>query len=153
MWWFAFLACTPPPSGTPTGDSAAAPTAVPTADLESWLASGAYLDWPAEAEPHESTGPHFGAVRTFLSPALAASLEGGASRHPEGSASVKELYGDGAEVLGYAVMVRINERSNDDAWYWFESFDGRTFADRRGAGVCVGCHDDGTDYVLTPWPQ
>lgn len=135
--------------GTTMGDM------VPTdgAALQAWLAAGSYLSWPAESSTHPSTGPHFGNVRTFINPALDASLAAGNATHPVGAAAVKELYGDaGTDVLGYAVEVKVTDGSDGASWYWYEDFNGNNFADGTGVGLCTGCHSGGTDFVLVPYP-
>lgn len=157
-WWLA--ACAPSEGDSdegaePTGDTGVADTAEPTtdipvADLAGWLEDTPYRDWPSEPAPHPSAGPHFGDVRTWFSPSLADSLDEGRARHPVGAAAVKELYGDsGTNVLGHAVMVRVRQGASDDAWYWYEDFEGRNFADGRGVGLCSGCHSGGVDFVLS----
>lgn len=124
------------------------------AALLEWLASGAYEAWPAESGPHESTGPHFGAVRTFVNPCLFASLDADAATHPVGAVAVKQLYGDGATVEGHSVMIKVAEGEGGDSWYWLEQYQGNTYADGVGSGLCTGCHGGpgNRDYVLTPWP-
>lgn len=122
------------------------------AALATWLAERRYADWSAESSPHASAGPHFGTVRTFVDDSLFASLEAGASSHPVGAAAVKELYGDGDMVLGYAVMVKVDAAASGDSWYWYEEYQGSVFADGIGDGLCTGCHAAGTDSVLTPFP-
>ena len=138
IWWW--LACASSPEG------------IPTNDLASWLETGEYEDWPSEPEVHPSDGPHFGDVRTFLSPDLADSLSDGEDIHPEGAAAVKELFGRGDSVLGHAVMVRVSASDRRNAWHWYEMFEGEQFADGRGVGVCADCHEGGVDFVLTSWP-
>lgn len=136
--------------GTTGGETAGIPTE--GGPLRDWLIDGNYVDWPAESGPHQSTGPHFGAVRTWLNPALDDSLAAGNVEHPVGSASVKELYGSGDTALGWAVMVKVQEGDGGDGWYWYERYDGSDFADGTGVGLCTGCHGGGTDFVLTPHP-
>jgi hypothetical protein len=114
---------------------------------------GSYLHWPAESGAHPSTGPHFGQVRTWVNPTLHASLEAGGSTHPVGSVAVKELYGDsGDTALGYSVMVKVSPGSGGDTWYWNETYNGSVYASSVGAGLCTGCHADGADFILTPFP-
>lgn len=124
------------------------------AALLEWLASGAYEAWPAESGPHESTGPHFGAVRTFVNPCLFASLDADAATHPVGAAAVKQLYGAGDTVEGHSVMIKVAAGEGGDNWYWLEHYQGNTYADGVGSGLCTGCHGGpgNRDYVLTPWP-
>lgn len=128
----------------PAGDAAA---------LRPWLEGRGYLEWEAESAVHESSGPHFGGVLTYANDALFDSLEAGEAEHPEGAASVKELYGDGNRVMGWAVAIKTQASSDaGNGWYWYELFDGSTFADGQGAGVCVGCHASGTDFFRAPFP-
>jgi hypothetical protein len=124
------------------------------AALLEWLASGAYEAWPAESGPHESSGPHFGAVRTFVNPCLFESLDADAATHPVGAVAVKQLYGAGDTVEGYSVMIKVAAGEGGDTWYWFEDYQGNTYADGVGAGLCTGCHGGAgsRDFVLTPWP-
>lgn len=127
---------------------------VPTSEaaLMPWLESGAYQSWLAESGVHASAGPHFGGVRTYVDDCLAASLDAAATEHPLGSATIKELYGTGEEILGWSVMVKVASGSGGDTWYWFERYQNTVYADEVGAGLCTGCHGAGVDFVLTPWP-
>jgi hypothetical protein len=151
---------TGPDTTTSDTDSAAAtgsdlpPDAAPasSAELLPWLEAGNYTGWPAESEAHPSAGPHFTAVRTFLNDTLLASLEAGSEDHPVGSTAVKELYGSGPEVGGWAVMVKVAPGSTDDNWYWYEIFDGTTYADETGNAGCGNCHGQGLDFVRTSIP-
>lgn len=134
------------------------PAAIPTdpAALQQWLAAGSYSTWQSESKPHPSEGPHGGDVRTFLSADLAASLAAGTD-HPAGAAAVKELYGDGPAVMGWAVSIKLAPDSADgDNWFWYEVFttDPTGIADYQGAGLdlCTDCHVAGDDYVLIPFP-
>lgn len=144
-------------AGVPDGP-AEEPTTIPTepAALQQWLATGSYSRWQAESKTHPSEGPHGGHVRTFLSADLAASLAAGTD-HPAGAASVKELYGDGTAVTGWAVSVKLTGDSADgDGWYWYEVFttEPAGTADYQGVGLdlCTDCHVAGSDYVLIPFP-
>ena len=129
---------------------------VPTesAALIDWLEGGEYASWEAETGPHPSTGPHFGAVRTFVDPCLAESLDAGDATHPIGAAAVKELYADGDVVLGWSVMVKVAAGSGGDTWYWHETYQGSTLLDGVGEPACTGCHGGpgNADYFLSPWP-
>ena len=99
-------------------DGDAIPTEVDA--LLSFLQAGHYADWVSESEVHASAGPHFGDVRTFLNSAAANALSTGAISQPVGSALVKELYGQGDTVLGWAVMAKVEETDGPDSWYWYE---------------------------------
>ncbi|MEM9463031.1 MAG: hypothetical protein AAGF11_53310 [Myxococcota bacterium] len=131
------------------------PLVVPTdsSELLEWLVAEPYLEWPSESEIHASAGPHFGNVRTWLHPDLVASLDAGNEQHPAGVAAIKELYGDGDSRGGWAVEVKLaDDSAGGDNWYWYELFDGSTFADGNGVAICTSCHMSGMDYVRTPFP-
>ena len=146
-------------SGDGEGDGdgdpqACAGEAVPTneAELVPWLESGAYETWLTESAVHESSGPHFGGVRTFVDDCLATSLDADATEHPPGSATIKELYGDGEQILGWSVMVKVAAGTGGDTWYWFERYGDTVYADAIGSDLCTDCHGAGTDHFLSPWP-
>ena len=144
-------------TGTPDGssDDSGNPVEVPPTGADAllpWLQAGEYLDWTAESGAHPSTGPHFGSVRTFVNAPLLDSLVAAGDPHPIDAAAVKELYGAGDEVLGWSVMVKVADGTGGDTWYWLEYYQGSTYADGVGDGLCTGCHGDGTDHVLTPFP-
>lgn len=122
-------------------------------DLRQWLEDGEYLEWPAESAVHSSAGPHFGDVRTFVTPVLLASLEAGNSSHPVGAAAVKELYARGDTVRGWAVSrKRDADSAGGEGWFWYEYYDGQPKAAGNGVALCTGCHSGGDDFVLTPYP-
>jgi hypothetical protein len=129
----------------------AAPGEVPVndAELRAWVESAQYAQWAAEPDVHPGLGPHFGDVRVFVNEELERSLAAGTAPHPVASAAVKELYGDGDEIRGWAVMVKVADGTEADTWYWWEVYDGDTLIDRVGADVCESCHSDGVDRVLT----
>lgn len=121
--------------------------------LLSWLQGGGYVEWDAESAVHAGAGPHFGAVRTFLSEELVASLSAGAAQHPAGSATVKELYGGGDTLRGWTVSIKLEaDSAGGEGWYWYEWYDDAVLADGAGLGACTGCHAAGDDYVLIPFP-
>jgi len=143
-------AATPSPTPSPTPLD---PPATEPAALLTWLQAGGYRDWEAESAPHPSAGPHGGRVRTFLNPALFASLSAGDAQHPAGAAAVKELYSDGEEVRGWAVMVKLQAESDRGrGWYWYETFGSGPPLEGVGIGVCTGCHSAGRDFVRIPFP-
>lgn len=157
----ALLGCgspTPAP-GTPTATPD--PQLPPTdgAALLPWLEAGNYLDWTAESVIHPSGGPHGGNVRTYFNDALVASLTDEAPAHPVGAASVKELYRNSSEIMGWAVSVKVAADSAAGAgWYWYELIGTSVFADSVGAGICVSCHRGNyrtftsKDLILAPYP-
>ena len=122
------------------------------ADLVTWLQAGHYQNWTAEGGLHPAAGPHFGAVRVFVNNALASSLRAGQRAHPPGAAAVKELYGNGQTVRGWAVAVKVRmQGSSSGLWHWFELYDGEVITDSSAARLCVSCHQNGHDMVLTIW--
>jgi hypothetical protein len=138
------------------GNSAGSLPPTDSAALFTWLADGSYLDWESESAIHPSAGPHGGDVRTFVNDTLLGSLADGASSHPAGSASVKELYSAG-ELRGWATFVKTSDDSAEgDNWFWYENFSvtnaSSPVAADFGVGLCVDCHVAGRDYVLTPFP-
>lgn len=139
-------------SDASTGEPSDPPPPTDAATLLPWLEAGNYARWDAEAERHPSEGPHFDGVRTFVNSVLLESLEAGGDDHPVGSSVVKELYGAGPEVGGWAVMVKVAAGSSVDNWYWYESFQGTTYADATGVGGCGDCHTMGTDFIRTTLP-
>lgn len=144
-------------TGSSSGDTTGGVDDLPPTQgdaLEEWLALGSYKSWAAESKVHMSTGPHGGNVRTYVNAALFASLEAGNAMHPQGAATVKELYGGGVDTItGYAVMVKVApDSAGGEGWYWYERVGGTTYADGTGVGLCSGCHGGGADYVLTPFP-
>jgi hypothetical protein len=122
-----------------------------SAALLPWLEDGSYLAWDRESAIHPSAGPHGGDVRTYVNAALVASLASGAASHPVDAAVVKELYDD-AEVVGFAVMVKVAPGTGGDTWYWYEIVGSSTYADGVDESLCWGCHEAGADQVLTPFP-
>ncbi|MEM9492611.1 MAG: cytochrome P460 family protein, partial [Myxococcota bacterium] len=132
--------------------------AVPTnaAELLPFLEADEYRDFPAESAVHAQTNgsPH-GMVRVFINQALDDSLSAGNEAHPVGAASVKELYdGDGATLIGWAVMVKTAEDSaGGQGWYWYEILNGQVIADDLGDTTCIGCHNaGGSDLFRTNYP-
>jgi hypothetical protein len=111
-----------------------------------------YLDWAAESGVHPSAGPHFSGVRTFVDAALFGSLQAGDPEHPVGAAAVKELYGDGDQIRGWAVLVKVALGAGGDGWYWFEIYDDDVLAEGTGLAGCTGCHGSGNDFVRSPFP-
>lgn len=133
---------------------------VAPAALQSWLAARQYEGFAHESAVKDSQGPH-GKVRIFLNPRLAESLAAGASSHPLGAASIKELYAaDGTTLRGWAVEVKVAASSDSGGtgkgWYWYEAFSTSASAtpvvSAPGAAACTGCHAGGRDYVTTSWP-
>jgi hypothetical protein len=126
-----------------------------TAVLLDWLRAGtyraAYVPEPV-VHPSESDGAHGINVRTWYSPVLAEDLRAGVARYRRDAAMVKELYFAGTEVvIGWSVMRKVRRRSAAGrGWFFFETFDGeRPLARGRAVGVCVGCHRDGADFLLS----
>ncbi len=123
------------------------------AALEAWLKAGHYKQWRSESKLHDSQGPHFGKVRAYLNSAAFDSMQSGAKNHPQGTVTVKELYGQGHTVQGWSVGIKTAADSAAGAnWYWYEIFQNKVVKDGQGILLCRACHLTGRDYVLTPWP-
>lgn len=138
--------------GMGAGGMAACEVPTTTAEVEAFLAGGSYTSFTAESAPHDSAGPHFGDVRVFVNDILLGSLQAGGDNHPVCSAAIKELYGDGSTVRGHSLSVKVSDGNGGDDWYWYELYDGSTFADGVGESLCTGCHGGGDDFVLSPFP-
>jgi len=160
-------ACSGDPGAVGTKDGGTSPadltgtaaSAVPTSPMElfAYLKAGGYLSFPAESAIHTSTGPHGTKVRTFISPALEASLKAGNAEHPKSSATVKELYLNSTTVQGWAVMVKTQDTSNGgQGWYWYETFNAtdpsKFSTSGTGVALCYNCHSAGKDYFRSPFP-
>jgi hypothetical protein len=145
-------------SDGPTADdgSTGAPALPPPTnadDLVAWLQAGEYRSWTAESVVHDSAGPHFGDVRTYVDDALLQSLGSGTPTHPVGAAAVKELYGNTGAVQGWSVIVKVADGAGGDTWYFLEYYEGTTYGDGVGDGVCTGCHGSGSvDFFKSPFP-
>ncbi len=152
-----------PDAGTPAADLGA-PADVPVespppttgaADIERWLATGAYRAWRCEAERHPArAGSAHSANRICTNERLSASE--GTGEYPVGSAAVKELFNSAGTLTGYAVSVRVREGGGGAGWYWYERLaPGRVVADSTGdrggaRTICVSCHDGAPrDQVYT----
>ncbi len=133
---------------------------VPIGALQPWLIAGSYRAWPHESMQHVSSGPHAETVVTYLSPSLVASLRDKAKAHPQGAASVKELFKHG-EHVGWAVGVKTAaDSANGKTWYWYEILSTAPTAKPKsryaglGVELCRDCHAEngGVDQVLTEFP-
>lgn len=150
-------------AGTPAADlgatadvpAASLPPTTGAADIERWLATGAYRAWRCEAERHAARpGSAHSANRICTNERLSASE--GAGEFPVGSAAVKELFNNAGALTGYAVSVRVREGGGGAGWYWYERLaPGRVVADSTGERggartICVSCHDGAPrDQVYT----
>lgn len=148
-----------PTAPTPKGTVGGIP--LDKAALFAWLKSGDYESFKnQESKTHASEGPHTAIdlpVKVFLNDTLAASLTAGNDEHPRGSGLVKEMYSDGGELGGWAVMVKTQATTESGkGWYWYE-VTSATDADQiaaMGNGVvgCAKCHSYGDDMVLSQFP-
>jgi len=125
--------------------------------LHSWLLDGGHLQWTAESSVHKSTLGD-GGPRVFLNDALVDSLSAGNAVHPVGAAAVREMYEpDMVTPHGFGVLIKIDETGQGAAdWYFYETFQmesGAPFSiSQTGAPGCVGCHQDGVDFVQSNLP-
>ncbi|SFV70018.1 3-carboxymuconate cyclase-like [hydrothermal vent metagenome] len=126
--------------------------------LFAYLQSGAYKSWKnQEKAVHPSAGPHEN-VRAFINDTLATSLMNGNKEHPKNSVIVKEQYDKDGNSLGWAVMVKTNQSTdNGKGWFWYEVLSNQDISKKAamGNGVpgCVGCHAPSRrDMILIPFP-
>lgn len=137
------------PSGG--GDAQTPPTGA--AALNAWLAKGDYKAWACESGPMSARPNGAHGRNRVCSNKLTQMNTGG--EYAVDAASVKELYGSGDQITGYAVSRHIKAGKTADSWYWFEITGGSVVADGAGVGVCNGCHSaagsdathQGHDYV------
>lgn len=136
-----------PDASPPQADAGPAPLPTTRAEIVAFVQSGAYTAWAAEPARHASTGPHGGAVRTFVNDTLYTSLKQGRASHPSGSIAVKELY-TGANRTGWAVDIK----GDDGVWIYYEGFEPRLdqYYFRGDGNLCANCHAGGVDRVLVP---
>jgi hypothetical protein len=125
--------------------------------LLAWLRAGEYrTTYTPEPAVRPSATAHGANVRTYYSPTLVEDLRAGRTTFRKGAGMVKELYFAGTEeVVGWAVMRKLRPRSGKRGrgWLFYETIDGtnRGAFFGRGKALCVGCHADGTDFLLTPF--
>jgi hypothetical protein len=103
------------------------------------------------AESDDGPGVPHGMRRVCTNNALATAT---AKPWPVGAAAVKELYGDGGGIIGYAVYLKTADdaTAGGAAWYWYEDdpafnppggvvADGLGTAGTPAATICVNCHN------------
>lgn len=135
-------ACTPAPPVTPPGDAGSVDQTPPEGDsaMQAWLDEEHHTDWTCQPEigPGVEPSPH-GRRRICHNDALVNALSG--EPLPVGSAVVKEIYDDNDERTGTAVLVKAEDGTTGESWYWYERTGVFTVADGRNALGCVGCHE------------
>ena len=140
------------------------------ANVEAWLATGAYKQWQGEPAVHPARSPSPHGFNRIYSNAIISANAGGTGVWPVGAAAVKELYNaiTDATPMGYAVYLKTQPDSAGGAnWYWYERVPATSTAPHDDAGVvadgfgvpgggppttiCVGCHAAaGSDAPHTP---
>ena len=162
------------PVSTATDASADTPP-MGGANVEAWLATGAYKAWASEPAIHASRtpSPHgFNRIYSNSLISLIAATDAGTSVWPVGAAAVKELYTSVTDTtpVGYAVYLKTADDTDAGgaAWYWYERVpltstaphdDAGVVADGLGTGttpaysICVNCHAAaGSNAMHTPSP-
>ncbi len=143
---FVYLQAQAEPALNPGGD-AQTPPSTNADDIEAWLAEGHYKDWACETVEHPQlkVSPH--GHNRVCSNALTAAFTGTPDdERPVGSASVKELYDDDSNLVGYATSLKLASTSDAGRnWYWYERLESGVAADGRGDSgtpktTCVSCH-------------
>lgn len=125
------------------GDASAADPSLPPlggAALRTWLAAGAYKQWHCEATimNPRPRGAH-GRNRVCSNDLLSAADPN--APFPPGSAAVKELYGSGDKLVGYAVSRKVTAGTDGARWFWSEGGN-----EGVGIGGCAGCHGQAAMY-------
>lgn len=140
------------------------------ADVDAWLAKGAYKSWACETMEHDAVAPSpHGVNRICSNDVLSAH---GTGEYPVDSVGVKELWdAAGGSVVGYAVYRHVKAGTTGDTWFWYEKvpLDSPAPHDDQGVvafglgdmgpakDICVGCHaaagsdtdHSGHDFVYT----
>jgi hypothetical protein len=122
--------------------------------MSGWLSAGHYLQWRCEPEPHPSrNGSPHGNNRICSNSKISGNAD---SAYPVGAATVKELVAADNSVAGHSVMRKLNANGDGSAWYFFERFEGRLYAQSAGSTACAGCHEragsggmPGKDFVFS----
>lgn len=149
-----------PDGGAPDGGASTSPSdagvGVPlgsAAEIDAWLASGAYRAWTCEAAPHERrSGSGHSRNRICANPTLSQDL--GSGPYPVGSIAVKELYDAAGAIDGYSLYAKIKAGAGGDTWFWYERIGTSVVARGEGASICVGCHSGAPrDHAFTPSPR
>ncbi len=144
------------------------------ANVESWLAGGAYKQWHSEPAIHASRSPSPHGFNRIYSNAVinaGAAPDAGMGAWPVGASAVKELYNALTDTtpVGYAVYLKTQADSAAGAnWYWYERVPVTSTAAPHDANgvvadglgttgtpltICVGCHAAaGSDAAHTPSP-
>jgi hypothetical protein len=138
------------------------------AQVEAWLARGAYKDWQCEPAVHAAREPSPHGFNRICSNDAISAAASGQGAWPKGAAAVKELYTslDATTPAGYSVYLKTADDSAGGAnWYWYERLppaDAARFGvpevpadglgDAGGAkSICVSCHvAAGSDAAHTP---
>jgi len=146
----ALTACGSDSTETPAAKDLGSAQLPPTSnggDVEAWLATASYKAWTCETASHPQikVSPH--GKNRICSNALITGFTGAVGdERPKGSAAVKELYNDSDALVGYAVSVKLEDKSNGGAnWYWYERTPSGVAADGKGdtggaKSICVSCH-------------
>lgn len=150
------------------------PPTTGAADVEAWIAEGAYKTWSCEPTVHASRDPSPHGFNRICTNDVLSKVATGTAVWPKGAAAVKELFAKEGDTTpaGYSVEVKLGDDSAAGAgWYWYERLPGQTSAIADGKGdsgnaktICVGCHQaagsdaahtpttGGRDFVYTPVP-
>ena len=141
----------------------ASPVPVDVSKLFAYLQKGEYKSFKTQSKAHPTAGPHIEVgnnVKVFFSDALAKSLAGDYTDHPQGAAAVKEMFSKTTGKLeGWSVAVKTDKNSDQGkGWFWVEftsTTDSSKVAVPAGNGVplCAGCHQTGRDFVLSKLPE
>lgn len=127
--------------------------------LSGFLHAGGYKSWAQESAVMESDSSfHLGSEQTYINGVLKDSLEAGNPLHPEGAASVKEIYDADKNQTGWAVSIKTQaDTAMGQGWYWYDVRSMETGAAPVMAGQghegCIRCHNSrSVDFVKVSFP-
>ena len=128
-----------------------------TVDVEAmvaWARAGAYRSWTTGTR-HPSDAPP-GGSQVYIGPTLADSLAASAQTHPTGAVAVREIFGADLTTLRITNVLIKLDGANGTEWLFYEITDpadtpNLTVSEPFAPG-CLACHNEQTDYVMSPWP-
>jgi hypothetical protein len=162
-------------SSSTSGSTSGGPQTPPqgAANVQAWLATGAYKSWKCEPSIHAARSPSPHGFNRICSNDLISTDATATGPWPMGAAAVKEMYNTATDTtpMGYAVYLKTAaDSAAGSAWYWYEMFPPNTpqsvvpnvngiVADGLGSSgpantICVSCHVAvGMDAAHTPSPN
>lgn len=139
-------------SGSQSGDESTSNNSIPLTNsgILKWLKDKNYSDWHVIDRLENSA--HHGPIKKYFNKTLETSLRDGNTRHPVGSAVIREVYKSDKQTLdGYGALIKIKDGTDASSWQFYEISGAPDFNDapinKAGQNSCASCHQAGTDYI------